>query len=149
MAGHQGVLFVSHKDILGLLGVEDAMRVCEEVYLMHARGSVVLSNPPSFKLDVADGFNNHWHVNSVFLKDVPATGVRLYKKMVEAGLFSREKLHCEIQELVAGTKTGRERDDERILIHTTGLLSQDVALAHFLYERAAAQGLGIVLPKAE
>ena len=45
---------------------------------MHARGSVVLSNPPSFKLDVADGFNNHWHVKSVFLKDIPATGVRIY-----------------------------------------------------------------------
>jgi len=58
MAGQKGVLFVSHKDTLGLLSVEDAMRVCEQVYLMHARGSVVLSNPPSFKLDVADSFNN-------------------------------------------------------------------------------------------
>ena len=45
---------------------------------MHARGSVVLSTPPSFKLDVADGFHNHWHVKSVFLKDMPATGVRIY-----------------------------------------------------------------------
>ena len=45
---------------------------------MHARGSVVLSNPQSFKLDVADGFHNHWHVKSVFLKDIPTTGVRIY-----------------------------------------------------------------------
>lgn len=333
MAAQKPVLFVSHKDTLGLLSVEDAMRVCEQVYLMHARGSVVLSNPPSFKLDVADGFNNHWHVKSVFLEDVPTTGVRLYnyyddgvrntvgtlgcaryivlsnphtgeptaivdehwsyairsaasavlackwvgprnpkvlglvgigtmgtnalrcltalyrfeeirctsrrpetrerfaahwskelgipvtpkdsveavvcgadiavggttsgdivtrepwlkpgstfislarreldpagwsrmdkvvidswdynilqkdfKNTVASGLFSREKLYGEIQELVAGTKPGRERDDERILIHTTGLVSQDVALAHFLYERAAAQGLGIPLPRAE
>ena len=34
--------------------------------------------PPSFKLDVADGFNNHWHVKAALLKEIPATGVRLY-----------------------------------------------------------------------
>jgi ornithine cyclodeaminase len=326
------VLFVPYRDTLGLLSVADAMQVCEEVYLMHARGSVVLSNPPSFKLDVADGFHNHWHVKSVFLKEIPATGVRVYnyfddgarntvggldctryvvlsdphsgapiaivdehwsyairstaaatlackwvgprnprilglvgtgtmgmnslrclttmyafeeirctsrrpetraafaetwsrelgipvvakdtieevvrgadiavggttsgdivtreswlkpgatfislarreldpagwskmdkvvidswefnllqrefRRMVEAGQFSREQLHGEIQDLVSGAKIGRERDDERILIHTTGLVSQDVALAHFLYRKALEQGLGIWLPTA-
>src|ERR1700754_1631502 len=333
MSENKGVLFVPYKDTLGLLNVEEALRICEQVYAMHARGSVVLSNPPSFKLDVADGFNNHWHVKSVFLKDVPTTGVRIYnyfddgvrnsvggldctryialsdphtgkplaivdehwsyaarsaaaaaiackwvgprdpkvlglvgigtmgtnslrclstmykfseirctsrrpetrkafadkwsadlgvpvipkdtieevvrgsdiavggtpsgdivsreewlkpgstfislarreldpagwskldkvvidswdfnmlqrefKRMVDGGLFSREQLHAEIQEMVAGTKTGRERDDERILIHTTGLVSQDVALAHFLYRRALEQGRGVWLPSAQ
>ncbi|MCC6776467.1 MAG: ornithine cyclodeaminase family protein [Hyphomicrobiales bacterium] len=332
MADERGVLFVPYRDTLGLLSVADALAVCEQVYLMHARDSVVLSNPPSFKLDLADGFHNHWHVKSVFLKDVPATGVRVYnyfddgvrntvgglnctryivlsdphtgepraivdehwsyairstaaaaiackwvgprqpeilglvgigtmgtnslrcltgmyrfkeirctsrrpetrrafaerwsrelgmpvvpkdsieevvrgadiavggttsgdvvshepwlkpgctfislarreldpagwakldkvvidswefnmlqrefRRMVDSGLFSREQLYAEIHELVAGTKTGRERDDERILIHTTGLVSQDVALAHFLYQRALEKGLGIWLPTA-
>ncbi len=332
MTEKKGVLFVPYQDTLGLLSVEDALAVCEQVYLMHARGSVVLSSPPSFKLDVADGFHNHWHVKSVFLQDLPATGVRLYnyfddgvrntvgglgctryivlsdprcgepiaivdehwsyairstaaatiackwvgpknpkilglvgigtmgtnslrclaamyrfeeirctsrrpetraafaekwsnelgipvvpmdsieavvrgadiavggttsgdvvsrepwlkpgctfislarreldpagwskmdkvvidswefnllqrefKRMVEGGLFSRDRLHAEIHELVAGTKMGRERDDERILVHTTGLVSQDVALAHFLYRHALEKGLGIWLPTA-
>jgi alanine dehydrogenase len=332
MADERGVLFVPYQDTLGLLSVQDALEVCEQVYLMHARGSVVLSNPPSFKLDVADGFHNHWHVKSVFLKDIPATGVRIYnyfddgvrntvgglkctryivlsdphrgepiaivdehwsyairstaaaaiackwvgpkhpkvlglvgigtmglnslrclttmyrfeeirctsrrpdtraafaqewsqalgipvvakdtveevvrgadiavggttsgeivsrepwlkpgatfislarremdpagwskldkvvidswefnmlqrefRRMVEGGLFSRAQLYAEIHELVAGTRKGRERDDERILIHTTGLVSQDVALAHFLYQRARDKGLGIWLPTA-
>ena len=332
MADERGVLFVPYKDTLGLLSVTDALEVCEQVYLMHARGSVVLSSPPSFKLDVGDGFHNHWHVKSVFLKDVPTTGVRVYnyfddgvrntvgglgctryivlsdphsgepvaivdehwsyairstaaaaiackwvgpanprilglvgigtmgtnslrclasmykfeeirctsrrpetraafaqkwsqalgipvvpkdtieevvrgadiavggttsgdivsreswlkpgatfislarreldpagwskldkvvidswefnmlqrefKRMVEDGLFSREQLYGEIHELVSGAKKGRERDDERILIHTTGLVSQDVALAHFLYRRARDKGLGIWLPTA-
>jgi ornithine cyclodeaminase len=71
-----------------------------------------------------------------------------FKKMVESGLFSRDKLHAEIHELVSGAKAGRERDDERILIHTTGLVSQDVALAQFLYERALEKGLGVWLPQA-
>jgi alanine dehydrogenase len=300
---------------------------------MHARGSVVLSNPPSFKLDVADGFNNHWHVKSVFLKELPATGVRLYnyyddgmrntvgglgntryivlsdpysgepvaivdehwsyairstaaatiackwvgprqprvlglvgigsmgtnalrclttmykfeevrctsrrpetrsafaqkwsqalgisvlakdsveevvsgadiavggttsgevvsreswlkpgctfislarreldpagwskmdkvvidswefnmlqrefRRTVETGMFSREQLHAEIHQLVSGEKRGREHDDERILIHTTGLVSQDVALAHFSYRNALEKGLGLWLPRAQ
>jgi len=332
MAEKQGVLFVPYKETLGLLSVADALKVCEDVYRMHARDSVVLSNPPSFKLDVADGFHNHWHVKSVFLKDIPATGVRVYsyfddgvrntvggldctryivladpnsgaplaivdehwsyairstaaavlackwvgprspkvlglvgigtmgtnalrclatmykfdeirctsrrpqtraafadtwsrelgtrvvaresiedvvrgadivvggttspdivsrepwlkpgctfislarreldpagwskmdkvvidswefnmlqkdfRRTVESGLFSRAQLHGEIHELVSGAKQGRERDDERILVHTTGLVSQDVALAHFLYRRALEQGLGIWLPTA-
>jgi alanine dehydrogenase len=329
----RGVLFVPYQDTLDLLSVTDAMGVCEEVYRMHARGSVVWSSPQSFKLDVADGFNNHWHVKSVFLKDVPTTGVRIYnyyddgvrntvggldntryivlsdprsgepraivdehwsyairstaaaaiackwvgprnprvlglvgigtmgtnalrclaamyqfeevrctsrrpetrnafvekwsrelglrvvpkdsveevvrgadivvggttsgdivsrepwvkpgctfislarreldpagwakmdkvvidswdfnmlqrdfRRTVETGLFSRRQLHAEIHELVAGQKQGRERDDERILVHTTGLVSQDVALAHFVYERALAKGSGLWLPAAQ
>jgi alanine dehydrogenase len=333
MSESKGVLFVPYRDTLALLSVDDAVRICEEVYGMHARGSVVLSNPPSFKLDVADGFNNHWHVKSVFLKELPATGVRLYnyyddgmrntvgglgntryivlsdphsgepvaivdehwsyairstaaatvackwvgprqprvlglvgigtmgtnalrclanmykfeeirctsrrpetraafaqkwsealetpvvpkdtveevvrgadiavggttsgdvvsrepwlkpgctfislarreldpagwskmdkvvidswefnmlqrefRRTVEAGLFSREQLHAEIHQLVSGEKRGRERDDERILIHTTGLVSQDVALAHFSYRNALEQGLGLWLPRAQ
>src|SRR5262250_3193054 len=39
MTDSRGVLFVSYQDTLGLLSVEDAMRVCEDVYGMHAIGS--------------------------------------------------------------------------------------------------------------
>ncbi len=279
MTDTRGVLFVPYQDTLALLSVEDALRICEDVYGMHARGSVVWSSPASFKLDVADGFNNHWHVKSVLLKDIPTTGVRLYwmgprrpkilglvgigtmgtnalqclcsmykfeeirctsrrpetraafarkwsqalgiavvpkdsieevvrgadiavggttsgdvvsrepwlkpgctfislarreldpagwskldkvvidswdfnmlqrefRRMVESGQFSRAQLYGEIHELVSGGKKGRERDDERILIHTTGLVSQDVALAHFLYRTALDKGLGTWLPRA-
>ncbi|TMJ31177.1 MAG: ornithine cyclodeaminase family protein [Alphaproteobacteria bacterium] len=328
-----GVLFVPYQETLALLGVEDALAVCEQVYMMHARGSVVLSSPASFKLDVADGFHNHWHVKSVFLKEIPTTGVRLYnyyddgmrntvggldctryivlsdphsgapvaivdehwsyairsaaaaaiackwvaskkakvlglvgvgtmgtnclrclrtmyrfdeirctsrrsetrrafaqrwskelgipvlaadsieevvrgadiavggttssdvvsrepwlkpgatfislarreldpagwrnldkvvidswefnmlqrefKRMVEAGQFARADLYAEIHELVSGAKQGREREDERILIHTTGLVSQDVALADFIYRRALEKGVGLWLPTAQ
>jgi N-[(2S)-2-amino-2-carboxyethyl]-L-glutamate dehydrogenase len=73
---------------------------------------------------------------------------REFKRAVETGLFSREQLHAEIQELVTGAKKGREREEERILIHTCGLVSQDVALAHFLYRRALDKGLGLWLPMA-
>ncbi len=333
MAEDKGVLFVPYRDTLRLLSVGDALKICQQVYRMHANGTVVLSRPPSFKLDVADGFHNHWHVKSVFLKEIPATGVRVYnyfddgvrntvggldctryivlsnpsggqplaivdehwsyairsaaaatialkwvgpqnpktlglvgtgtmgtntlrclatmyrfeeirctsrrpetrgafakkwsdelgvpviardsaedvvrgadiavggttspeivsrvewlkpgctfislarreldpagwskmdkvvvdswefnmlqrefRNTVESGLFSRDQLHAEIDELVSGKKKGRERDDERILVHTTGLVSQDVALAYFIYQRAVEEGGGIWLPTAK
>ena len=38
--------------------------------------------------------------------------------------------------------------DERILVHTTGLVSQDVAICHYIFEQAKAKGLGITLPAA-
>jgi ornithine cyclodeaminase len=71
-----------------------------------------------------------------------------FRAMLAEGQFSREAMHAEIHELVTGAKPGRTHDDERILIHTTGLVSQDVALCHFIYEQAKAQQRGITLPAA-
>lgn len=332
-SSYPDLLFVPYRDTLDLLTPADAMRICEDVYRMHARDTVHFSKPPSFKLDTAAPFFNHWHVKGVLMEDPPVTGVRLYnhyddgqrntvgylecaryvmltdphkghalaivdehwsyalrstaaaivpvkwmgpknpdvlglvgigtmgvnalrclltiyptfkeiritsrrqetrdsfaaewsktlgipviakpdiesvvrgadiivggttsneinahaewlkpgstfislarreldpadwarmdkvviddydlnylqpqfRKMIDTGLFSREQLHGTIAEVVTGQKPGRERDDERLLIHTTGLVSQDVALAHFIYEQAKAKGLGITLPAA-
>jgi ornithine cyclodeaminase len=71
-----------------------------------------------------------------------------FRAMLEAGQFSREAMHAEIQEIVAGTKPGREHADERILIHTQGLVSQDVAICHYIFEKARAAGRVITLPAA-
>lgn len=329
---HPDILFVPYNQTIDLLTAHDAMRICEDVYRMHAKGSVHWSKPPSFKLNTPAPFHNHWHVKAVMLEEIPVTGVRTYnyfddgnynnvgyldctrfivltdpktghalaivdehwcyalrstaaaviackwmgpknpdslglvgcgtmgvnalrclltlysfkeirvtsrrtetreafaktwseklgvnvvpvaspeecargadivvggttsseinckaewlkpgstfislarreldpadwskmdkvvvddwelnylqesfKAMVDSGVFTREKLHAEIQEIVSGKKAGRESEQERILIHTTGLVSQDVAISHFVYEQAKAKNLGITLPAA-
>jgi len=71
-----------------------------------------------------------------------------FADMVEAGQFSHERLHGEIHEVVSGAIPGRERAEERILIHTCGLVAFDLALAHHLYQRAKEEGLGLWLPRA-
>ena len=326
-----GLLFVSYQETLELFTAADALRICEDVYRMHAAGSVVFANPPSFKMDVAD-FHNHWHVKGCLLKDIPVAGTRMYsyfddgerstvgtldstryvvlsdpntsipmaivdehwsyalrstaaaviackwmanmdakvcgivgvgmmgktgldclatmfdfeeirctsrrpetreafaahyaeklgtkvvtvetpeeavrgadivvggttsenvvsradwvkpgctflslarkeldpagwpqmdkavidswdlnmlnkpfREMVDDGHFSREQLHAEIWEIVSGAKSGRESADERILIHTTGLVSQDIAIAHWIYQEAKKRGMGTPLPLA-
>jgi ornithine cyclodeaminase len=71
-----------------------------------------------------------------------------FRRMVDDGVFTRAQLHGEIHEVVAGTKPGREHADERILVHTTGLVSQDIAIAYYVFEQAKAKGLGLMLPAA-
>lgn len=72
----------------------------------------------------------------------------VFSAMVEQGLFTQDRLHSEIQELVAGTKSGRTDPDEQILLHTTGLVAHDIALAHHLFVKAREQSRGIRLPAA-
>ena len=325
-----GLLFVPYRETLELLTIEDALQVCEEVYWMHARGTVQWSRPPSWKLDVGEPWHNHWHVKGAFLPEIPATGVRMYNyyddgvkntvgrlecaryilltdprtghpksiveehwayairsiaaavlplkwlgpenpevlglvgvgtmglnalrclntmykfkkvictsrrretrkkfadkwskvlgveiqpldtieevvkgsdigiggttltdivareswvkpgstyislarremdpvgwskfdkvviddwnanmmnrefvEFVDAGIFCREELHGQICDIVSGKVVGRESEEERILIHTTGLVSQDIAICHHIYEKAKANGVGITLP---
>lgn len=61
---------------------------------------------------------------------------------VEAGKLSEETLHAEMGEIVAGLKPGREREDETILFWHRGLSLSDIALGHFMLEKAKTMGLG-------
>ena len=54
-----------------------------------------------------------------------------------------EDVHAELAEIVAGTKPGRESDDEIIIFDSTGTALQDVAAAVSVYEKALARGVGL------
>ena len=71
------LLFLSHAETLDLLSPAEAMAVCEDVYRMHAEGTVSWTEPPAFRLD-DDRFHHHWHVKGALLSEVPISGVRLY-----------------------------------------------------------------------
>ncbi|NDL65677.1 ornithine cyclodeaminase family protein [Acerihabitans arboris] len=61
---------------------------------------------------------------------------------VEAGKLSEETLHGELGQIVAGLKSGRERDDETILFWHRGLSLSDIALGHAMLEKARRLGIG-------
>jgi alanine dehydrogenase len=61
---------------------------------------------------------------------------------VEAGKLSEATLHAEMGEVVAGLKSGREREDETILFWHRGLSLSDIALGHAMLEKAARRGIG-------
>jgi len=62
---------------------------------------------------------------------------------LDAGAMTREQVHAELGEIVAGKKPGRSTGDEIIVFDSTGTALQDVAAAAVVYERALATGLGL------
>lgn len=64
---------------------------------------------------------------------------------VDTGLLTRENLHAELGQIVAGVRPGRERADERILFWHRGLATTDLAVAHLILRRAEVEDVGTVL----
>ena len=62
---------------------------------------------------------------------------------IQEGLFAAEHVSDEIGELLAGLKPGRASADQITLYKSVGIAVQDVAAARLVYERAAAQGVGV------
>ena len=73
--------------------------------------------------------------------DVPRTATDV-KEMIGKGVLSKDHIYAEFYQLVNGTKKGRAKMDERILIRTDGLVSQDVCIAYYAYQEALKQGIG-------
>jgi len=59
---------------------------------------------------------------------------------IEAGKATRESIHAELADIVAGRKPGRTNDAEITIFDSTGLAIEDVASAAVAYERARDQG---------
>jgi alanine dehydrogenase len=68
------------------------------------------------------------------------------RRHVDSGRITRENLHAELGEIVAGLRPGRESDDETILFWHRGLSLSDIALGHAMLEAAGRMGVGRLLP---
>ncbi|MEU6643163.1 2,3-diaminopropionate biosynthesis protein SbnB [Saccharomonospora sp. NPDC046836] len=67
---------------------------------------------------------------------------KIINQLVLEGAFSRQQLHAELGEVLAGTRPGRESDDEIILLNPMGMAVEDIACAAEVYTRAKARGIG-------
>ncbi|MBK7469936.1 MAG: ornithine cyclodeaminase family protein [Betaproteobacteria bacterium] len=72
-------------------------------------------------------------------KGLPFGALRAH---VDGDRLTRENLHAEMGQIVAGLKPGRERDDETILFWHRGLSLSDIALGCALLDKAAKLGVG-------
>ena len=61
---------------------------------------------------------------------------------IDAGVMSRNDVHAELGEIVAGRRPGRSSKDEIIIFDSTGMALQDVIVAAAVYEKAVKSGLG-------
>lgn len=64
---------------------------------------------------------------------------------IERGLMSRNDVHAELGEVVAGRKLGRTSEDEIIIFDSTGMALQDVAATVMVYEKAVSEGRATIM----
>jgi alanine dehydrogenase len=62
--------------------------------------------------------------------------------VLAAGLMTRDQVHGELSDLVAGRRPGRTRADEITIFDSSGVALEDVAAAIVVYEKARATGRG-------
>ncbi|UQA91910.1 2,3-diaminopropionate biosynthesis protein SbnB [Streptomyces halobius] len=67
---------------------------------------------------------------------------KIINQLVLEGKFSREQLHAELGEILAGSRPGRETDDEVIVLNPMGMAVEDIACAAEVYRRALDAGVG-------
>ena len=60
-------------------------------------------------------------------------------------VMTKDQVHAELGEVVAGTKPGRTSNDEIIVFDSTGMALQDVVTSALVYEKAKQQGAGITI----
>jgi ornithine cyclodeaminase len=68
---------------------------------------------------------------------------KVLHQLVGEGRFSREQLHAELGEILAGRRPGREDDDEIIVLNPMGMAVEDIACAAEVHRRALAVGAGV------
>jgi ornithine cyclodeaminase len=114
--------------------------VLRTAWLDRCRLFVPYGTMSALELDVLEGFDK------VLVDDwrqcAQDDGFGALRPHVRAGLLDVKTLHGELAEVVAGTRPGRERDDERILLWHRGLATTDVAVAALIYRRAVEAGIG-------
>jgi ornithine cyclodeaminase/alanine dehydrogenase-like protein (mu-crystallin family) len=65
------------------------------------------------------------------------------RSAIAANVMTRDDVHAELGEIVAGRKPGRTRDDEQYIFDSTGCGFQDTAAASIVYDRAVGQKRGM------
>lgn len=61
---------------------------------------------------------------------------------IDTGMLSKDNLHAELGEIVAGSRPGRENQNETILFWHRGLSLSDIALGHAMLEKAKEMNIG-------
>jgi ornithine cyclodeaminase/alanine dehydrogenase-like protein (mu-crystallin family) len=67
------------------------------------------------------------------------------RQHVDSDRLNERNLHAELGQIVAGSRPGRERDDETILFWHRGLSTSDIALGHALLAKAKHASIGQTL----
>ena len=62
--------------------------------------------------------------------------------MLADGSLTEDDVYADLGEVVAGLKDGRRAPEERLMLRSQGLVTQDIAIAYWLYQQAVARQIG-------
>ena len=68
---------------------------------------------------------------------------------IASGLITKQHVHAELGDVVAGTKPGRTSSKEIIIFDSTGMALQDVITAATVYQNAVDKGVGRIVNLAQ
>ena len=65
--------------------------------------------------------------------------------VLDQKVMTKDQVHAELGEVVAGTKPGRTSSNEIIVFDSTGMALQDVITSALVYEKATQQRAGTTI----
>jgi len=68
---------------------------------------------------------------------------------IASDLMTKQHVHAELGEVIAGTKPGRTSSDEIIIFDSTGMALQDVITSATVYKKAVDKGVGSIVDLAQ
>src|SRR5687768_4656573 len=69
--------------------------------------------------------------------------------VIASDLMTKQHVHAELGEVIAGIKPGRTSSDEIIIFDSTGMALQDVIAASTLYKKAVNKAIGRIVDLAQ
>jgi alanine dehydrogenase len=137
------------KDLPEALGRSDVCVTCTP----SRRAFVASSDVPAGMFLAAVGADGHGKqeldpallVRSTLVVDVleQCAEIGELQHALAAGVMTRDAVHAELHDVVAGRQPGRTRQDEITIFDSSGTALQDVAASMAVYERARATGRGV------
>jgi alanine dehydrogenase len=65
--------------------------------------------------------------------------------LMNHGLLKAHQIYGNLYEIFGGIKQGRESNSEIIVVVSQGMIAGDIALIHFVYEKALKKGIGRII----
>lgn len=64
---------------------------------------------------------------------------------IREGVFTEDRIHCELGKIVSGELDGRENDEEITIFKSVGLAIVDIVVAKYLYDKAIKNKAGVTV----
>ena len=139
-----------------VIGVKEPRKAVVESDLVVTSGPILKHPTPTIQKDwlrpgafgSAVDFDSYWTAEALAQIDKLATDDHAqFQYYRQTGYFqTTPDPYADLGELAVGSKTGRDRRDERTLAMNLGLALDDMAIAPEVYRRARERGLGVWLP---